>query len=179
MVEGPGAPQSSREAQITLRSRSVVCSLEVTIVASPPWGCLRTERVMESSKWCLAHPKHEALDFNCCYYSERRRCTERVFNYSFKKLCVCVCARTCLLSHVRLFAIPWTAACQVPLSRGLSRQEYQSGLPIPSLGDLPDPWTEPASLLSPELADGFFTTSATWRDLYVYVSVFLSVFLRG
>ena len=36
----------------------------------------------------------------------------------------CVCARTCLLSHVRLFAIPWTAACQVPLSRGLSRQEY-------------------------------------------------------
>ena len=122
-------------------------------------------------------PSTKHLDFNCCYYSERRKCSERVFIYSYKKLCVCVYTR--LLSHVWLFAIPWTAACQVPLSRGLSRQEYWRGLPIPSLEDLPDPWTEPASLMSPALADGFFTTSATWRDLYVYISVFLSVFLRG
>ena len=37
-----------------------------------------------------------------------------------------------LLSHVRLFTIPWTAAYQVPLSMGFSRQEYWSGLPLPS-----------------------------------------------
>ena len=43
------------------------------------------------------------------------------------------------LSHVRLFVIPWTVADQVPLSMGFSRQEYWSGLPFPSPGDLPDP----------------------------------------
>ena len=38
-----------------------------------------------------------------------------------------------LLSHVRLFATPWTAAHQAPLSMGFSRQEYWSGVPLPSL----------------------------------------------
>ena len=50
------------------------------------------------------------------------------------------------LSHVRLFATPWTVAYQVPPSMGFSRQEYQSGLPFPSPGDLPDPGIEPSSL---------------------------------
>ena len=49
------------------------------------------------------------------------------------------------LSHVRLFATPWTVACQAPLSVGFSRQEYWSGLPFPSPGDLPDPGIEPGS----------------------------------
>ena len=43
------------------------------------------------------------------------------------------------LSHVQLFATPWTIACQAPLSMGLSWQEYWSGLPFPPLGDLPEP----------------------------------------
>ena len=64
-------------------------------------------------------------------------------------------------SHVQLFATPWTVACQVPLSMGFSRQEYWSGLPFPSPGDLPNSGTELACLMSPELAGGFFTTSAT------------------
>ena len=38
-----------------------------------------------------------------------------------------------LLSHVRLFATPWTAAYQAPPSMGFSRQEYWSGVPLPSL----------------------------------------------
>ena len=50
-----------------------------------------------------------------------------------------------LLSRVRLFATPLTVACQVPPSMGFSRQEYWSGLPVPSLGDLPDPGIEPRS----------------------------------
>ena len=50
-----------------------------------------------------------------------------------------------LLSRVQLIAIPWTVACQVPLSMGFSRQEYWSGLPFPSLGDLPNPGIEPWS----------------------------------
>ena len=49
------------------------------------------------------------------------------------------------LSHVRLFMTPWTVACQAPLSMGFSRQEYWSGLPFPSPGDLPDPGIEPGS----------------------------------
>ena len=49
------------------------------------------------------------------------------------------------LSRVQLFATPWTVAYQAPLSMGFSRQEYWSGLPFPSPGDLPDPGIEPRS----------------------------------
>ena len=49
------------------------------------------------------------------------------------------------LSRVRLFATPWTVAHQAPPSMGFSRQEYWSGLPFPSPGDLPDPGIEPRS----------------------------------
>ena len=55
------------------------------------------------------------------------------------------------LSRVGLFATPWTVAYQVPLSMGFSRQEYWSGLPFPSPGDLPDPEIEPESLASKSL----------------------------
>ena len=47
------------------------------------------------------------------------------------------------LSRVQLFAIPWTVAYQASQSMGFSRQEYWSGLPFPSPGDLPDPGIEP------------------------------------
>ena len=49
------------------------------------------------------------------------------------------------LSRVRLFAIPWTVAYQAPQSMEFSRQEYWSGLPFPSPGDLPNPEIEPGS----------------------------------
>ena len=42
-------------------------------------------------------------------------------------------------------ATPWTVACQAPLSMGFSRQDYWSGLPFPSPGDLPNPEIEPRS----------------------------------
>ena len=50
-----------------------------------------------------------------------------------------------LLSRVRLFATPWTVAHQAPPSMGFSRQEYWSGLPFPSPGDLPNPGIKPRS----------------------------------
>ena len=50
------------------------------------------------------------------------------------------------LSHVQLFVTPWTVAHQAPPSMGFSKQEYWSGLPFPSPGDLPDPGIEPGSL---------------------------------
>ena len=49
------------------------------------------------------------------------------------------------LSHVRLFVTPWIVAHQVPPSMGFSTQEYWSGLPFLSAGDLPDPGIEPRS----------------------------------
>ena len=49
------------------------------------------------------------------------------------------------LNHVQLFAAPWTVAQQPPLPMGFSRQEYWSGLPFPSPGDLPNPGIEPRS----------------------------------
>ena len=49
------------------------------------------------------------------------------------------------LSRVRLFATPWTIAYQASLSMGFSRQEYWSGVPFPSPGDLPVPGIEPGS----------------------------------
>ena len=50
-----------------------------------------------------------------------------------------------MLSGVRLFEASWTAAHQVSLCLGFSRQEYWSGLPFPFLGDLPNPRMEPES----------------------------------
>ena len=58
-----------------------------------------------------------------------------------------------LLSHVQLFATPWTIAHQAPPSMKFSRQEYWSALPFPSPGDLPDPGIKPRS-------------SALWADAF-------------
>ena len=64
-----------------------------------------------------------------------------MLNFIFLELCMYVK----FLSRVRLFATPWTVAYQAPPSMEFSRQEYWSGLPFPSPGDLPDPEIEPGS----------------------------------
>ena len=74
---------------------------------------------------------------------------------------VCVPAKS--LSRVWPFETLWAVAHEAPLSMGFSRQEYWSGLPCPSPGDLPDPRIEPASLMSPALAGRFCTTGATGK----------------
>ena len=77
----------------------------------------------------------------------------------------CVCMIICVyhhlscFNHVQLFVTLWTITCQASLSMEFSRQEYWKGLPFPSLGDLSNPGIKPASLVSPALAGGFFTTS--------------------
>ena len=86
-----------------------------------------------------------------------------------EEMCVCVCVCVYTLSHVRLSAAPWTVACQVPLSKGFSRQEYWRGLPFPPPGDLPNSGIELECLVFPASADEFFTTSITWEaQIYVY-----------
>ena len=57
-------------------------------------------------------------------------------------LSVAVKVKVKSLSRIRLFATPWTIAYQAPLSMEFSREEYWSGLPFPSQGELPDPGIE-------------------------------------
>ena len=71
------------------------------------------------------------------------------------------------LSRVQFFVTPWTMARQAPLAIEFSRQEYWSGVPFPTPGDLPDPRIEPTSLASPTLAGGYFTSSANWEALFL------------
>ena len=81
-----------------------------------------------------------------------------------------VCMPSCF-NHV----VSETVAPHAPLSMGLSRQEYWSGLPCPPPGDLPNSGIKLAPLMSPESADRLFTIWATWevpvtlsRHLYFY-----------
>ena len=57
--------------------------------------------------------------------------------------------------------------CSLPRSsvHGILQQEYWSGFPCPPPGDLPNSGMEPGSLMSPAIADRFFTTNATWKAL--------------
>ena len=83
-----------------------------------------------------------------------------------------------MLSRVRLFATPWTVAYQTSPSRGFSRQEYWSGLPFSSPGDLPDPGIEPRS---PALQADALTSEPPCFDWVVfYIELHeLFVYFRG
>ena len=65
-----------------------------------------------------------------------------------------------MLSHFSCVTL-WTVTHQAPLSMAFSRQKYWCGLPCSPPGDLTYPGIEPTSLMSPALAGGFFTTSAS------------------
>ena len=74
------------------------------------------------------------------------------------------------LSRVRLFATPWTVAHQASSSMGFSRQEYWSGLPFPSPGDLPNPGIEPRSptLQAEALTSDTREAIKLWINGYMY-----------
>ena len=66
------------------------------------------------------------------------------------------------LSCARLFATPWTAAHQAPLSMRFSRQRYWSGLPFPSPGDLSNPGIKP---MSPALQADYLPTELQGKPI--------------
>ena len=75
----------------------------------------------------------------------------------------CCC---CVLSHfsrVQFFTTLWTVACQVPLSKGFSRQEYWSGWPCPPPGNIPNLGIKPTFPMSTALAGKFFAYLVTWE----------------
>ena len=81
-----------------------------------------------------------------------------------------------VLSCVQLFATPWTVAHQAALSMEFSRQEYWSGLPFPTPGNLPDPEIKLMSFAFPALVGGLFTTNATWEASF-FIIYFLLIYL--
>ena len=81
------------------------------------------------------------------------------------KIHVCVCMCVWPVAHVQHFAIPWTVACQIPLSMGFSQQEYWSGLPFPPPRDLPHPGTKPSVSC---IAGGFFTAEPPEEPLKLF-----------
>ena len=83
---------------------------------------------------------------------------------ALKFFIVVFCLSVKLLSCVRLFTTPWTVTYQAPLSMGFSRQQYWSGLPFPSPGDLPDPGIEPGS---PALLSQVNTKTETTIEGYI------------
>ena len=78
------------------------------------------------------------------------------------------------LSRVRLFATPWTAAYQAPPSMGFSRQEYWSGVPFPSPGDLPYPGIE---LGSPAFQADTLTSEPPGK--YMDIVIFIRPVVKG
>ena len=85
------------------------------------------------------------------------------------------------LSHVQPFVTPWTVAHQAPLSMGFSRQEYCSGLPFPSPGDLPDPGIKPPTQGSPALqADALISEPPLLIKFPIYSFLgFVSLLIHG
>ena len=92
--------------------------------------CLFSEKVIK------VHP-YNVCPGDTCAGSEEETRTQKLSPYEQVKVKS--------LSRVRLFANPWTVAHQAPLSMGLSRQEYWSGLPFPPPGDLTNQRIEPRS----------------------------------
>ena len=125
--------------------------------------------MVESTGWQLIDPQGSVQGCRnwqrprrglCVKSLSEHRCTATFSN----NICEWKWVLSCF-SRVWLFAMLWTVVHQAALSMRLSRQEYCCGLPCPPPGNLPDRGIEPASLMSPALTGGFFTTSTTWKAL--------------
>ena len=81
---------------------------------------------------------------------------------------MCLAAQSCLS-----LCDPMDYSPPEDRGQGFFRQEYWSGLPYPSPGDLPNQGIEPASLMSPALAGGFFTTSTIWEAQKLFVADYI------
>ena len=82
-------------------------------------------------------------------------------------------------SHVWLFATPWTAVRQAPLSGGFSRNAYWSGLPRPPPGHPSNSGGEAASLKCPAWAGGVFTTSEDWEAQNTHIAILEKTLMLG
>ena len=84
-----------------------------------------------------------------------------------------------MFSQVQLFLTPWAKVLQASLSMGFLRPEYWSGMLFCHPGNLPDPEIQLASLTSPALAGGFFTTRATREAQHINNYLILNTILSA
>ena len=133
----------------------------------------------------MLHVSHCTLRSVLCFlvlkciweYSVYAHTCVHVCVYVGYTLHVCVCSITKLCPS--LFRPHGLLACQDPLSMGFPRQEYWSGLPFPSLGDLSDPGIELTLLVPPELTGRFFTTGPPGKSIHcirVHICIY-SIFI--
>ena len=117
----------------------------VTMLSSRDWTCV--SYVSCSDRWVLYCSCHLGSPSNLLFMKWKhmsRDLSENVHS-DFVENSLKMLRR---FSRVRLFGTPWTVVHQAVLSMGFSRQEYWTGLPFPSPGDLPDPGMEPMSHVS-------------------------------
>ena len=108
--------------------------------------------------WKTAQPRRSTKS-TMCLSCVRLEALVRLMSLSLLDTCAIIvelCSVTQSCCHTMDYSPPGSFAM------GFSRQEYWSGLPCPPPGDLPNSGIEPEPLASSALADGFFTTSATW-----------------
>ena len=117
---------------------------------------------------CMNVKSESEVAQSCPTLGNLMDCSQHLRPWDFPVKCTgegCHCLLPCgglATKKCLTLATTWTVASQVPMSMGFSRQEYQSGLPFPFPGDLPDPGIEPMSLA---LAGEFFTTKPPGKPL--------------
>ena len=120
----------------------------VSFVSAAPSVCKRVwHSVGAQDCWATETGQWITAQFNNNIILQIISCLKRIrSNISlFFKLKCTITVKVKLLSRVRLFATPWTVAHQAPESMEFSSQDYWSGLPFPSPGDLPNPGIKPGS----------------------------------
>ena len=108
-------------------------------------------------------------------YLMQFRWWKSVFSYSLCPLLGDACSVASVVSDSEIL---WTMVYLAPLSMGFSKQDYCTGLPFSSPGNLPDPGIEPVSLTSPAFSGEFFTTSTFSRVGGVWPLMFWSEFMH-
>ena len=113
--------------------------------------------------------RHDWSDLAACMYINTHRHIHTIY-----------CCYYCLVSRSCLTCVTlWTVTYQYPLSMGFPRQEYWSGLPFSYSGNLPNSGIEPASLVSPTLAGGFFTIDSPGKPIpYIQILYFKRVWRK-
>ena len=132
-----------------------------SLVGYSPWGCKESDTTEQLH---FHFPFQLSLHRVTLYSPYNYFLNEKKIHQLFVRAVIGLDA--CMLSYfsrVQLCATLWTVAHLALLSMEFSRQENWSGLPFPPPGDLPGPEMELTCPMSPVLAGGFFTTSATWE----------------
>ena len=133
------SPQSCTESDTTEETQHVLLCIYILLLL---FRITRLEREKNNKMLTC----YETPEMGGGYGSETKiDVTEEFFNLVYNSVQPQYFSTVQSLSRVQLFATPWTAALQAPLSMGFSRQEYWSGMPLLSPGDLPYPRIKPAS----------------------------------